>query len=99
MTNRVYHLCDQLERLCGGMKFGADRLVYFEHSVPGPVLTEIVRPILEPAVQDRFVAVIVVASSQYELLFDPDQVMLEGESGGLEGLNETDSSGPAASEA
>src|SRR5229473_737589 len=71
------------------MELAANGFVDFEDGVLGPVLAEIVWAVFDPAVENRFVAIVIVAASQNHLLLDPDQMVPERESGRLEGLDKS----------
>ena len=70
------------------MKLTGRGLVDLKDRVLRPVVTEIVRTVLEPSIQNRLMPIMIVAPTEDHLLLDPDQVMLERESRAFERLNE-----------
>ena len=71
------------------MKLAGRGPVDLKDRVLGPVVAEIVRSVLEPSVEDRFMAIVIVTAAEHHLLLDPYQVMLESESSAFESLDES----------
>src|SRR5258705_9948172 len=71
-----HHARDQFDRLCGRVQLARHRPVDLENRVLGPIVDEIVRTVFQPAIEDGFMPVVIIAATQYMRLFHPDQAMV-----------------------
>src|ERR1017187_9514469 len=81
------HPGDQLDRFAGRVIGARHRTVDFEYRTLRSIVDEIMRTIFEPAVEDRFVLIVIIAAPENECLFYPDQTMMVGETTVLEALD------------
>ena len=70
------------------MKIIRMRLVNFKNRTLATIGYEKVRTVLAPAVKHRLVTLLIVAHANDEMLFDPDQKVLEREAGVIERSDE-----------
>src|SRR5437870_3673124 len=70
------------------MQLAHHRPVDLEYGVLRAIVNEIVGAILQPAIEDGFVSIMVIAAAQHVRLFHPDQTMAVAEAAILETLDE-----------
>src|ERR1700732_997031 len=75
------HASDQLNGLGGRVQIADHRPVDLEHRILRAVLKKVVRTVLEPVVEDGLMPIMIIRHTDYEVVFDPDQQMLEGQAG------------------
>ena len=66
------------------MEFAGLGPVHFKDAVLRAVVNEVMGAVFDPAVQDRLVAIVVVAAAHHELLLHSGEAMLVGEAALLE---------------
>lgn len=76
------------------MKIARMRLVNFEDRTLAAIGSEKVRTVLAPTVKHRLVTLLIVAHANDEMLFDPDQKVLEREAGIIKGRDEVRQQSP-----
>src|SRR5271156_2632384 len=79
------HPANELNRLLRRMRVRYVRLVDLEHRILGPILGEVVRTVLDPTVENRFMTKMVIATSYDEMILDPYERPATGEPRGVHG--------------
>jgi len=82
------HPGDQLDRLAGRMIRARGWSIYFEYRTLRSIVDEIMRAVIEPAVENRLVLVMIIAAAENELLLYPNETMSIGKAAVLDALNE-----------
>src|ERR1700730_1331356 len=87
-TATRYHPGDQFGRFCRRMQLADHWTIDLEDRILASVASKIVWSVLQPSVQYRLAAIMIVAATKYEALFDPYQAVPIGKPAILKTLDE-----------